>query len=70
MSPLKKLSLVSGLAVALVAGLLYGWQLVLLLPGDNRISWQGHLFGFAGGILAAIFLRRRSSAREPLDFDQ
>ena len=35
------------LAVALLVGLLYGWQLVLLCPTDERISWQGHLFGFA-----------------------
>ncbi|HEY7225708.1 MAG TPA: rhomboid family intramembrane serine protease [Micromonosporaceae bacterium] len=50
------------LAVALVAGLLYGWQLTLLVPRDESISWQGHLFGFLGGVLAAI-LTRRSSAR-------
>jgi membrane associated rhomboid family serine protease len=56
-------------AVALVAGLLYGWQLVLLVPGDNRISWQGHLFGFGGGVVAAIFLRRRAAARAPLELD-
>ena len=51
------------LAVALVAGLLYGWQLTLLLPTDESISWQGHLFGFAGGMLAAVFTRRRASER-------
>jgi membrane associated rhomboid family serine protease len=50
------------LAVALVAGLLYGWQLVLLLPTDEQISWQGHLCGFAGGMLAALFTRRRREA--------
>jgi membrane associated rhomboid family serine protease len=50
------------LGVALVAGLLYGWQLFLLLPTDESISWQGHLFGFAGGLLAGI-LTRRPSAR-------
>jgi membrane associated rhomboid family serine protease len=49
-------------AVALVVGLLYGWQLVALLPSDQRVSWQGHLFGFIGGLLAAIVLRRRRSA--------
>ncbi len=51
------------LAVALVAGLLYGWQLTLLLPTDDSISWQGHLFGFAGGMLAAIVTRRSGGAR-------
>jgi membrane associated rhomboid family serine protease len=47
------------LGVALVAGLLYGWQLVALLPSDQRVSWQGHLFGFIGGLIGAILFRRR-----------
>jgi len=46
-------------AVAVIVGLLYGWQLVLLLPTDEQISWQGHLFGFLGGLVAAIVVRRR-----------
>jgi membrane associated rhomboid family serine protease len=46
-------------AVVLVAGLLYGWQVYLLLPTQEAVSWQGHLFGFIGGGLAAILLRRR-----------
>jgi membrane associated rhomboid family serine protease len=52
------------LAVALIVGLLYGWQLVLLLPTDEQISWQGHLCGFAGGMLAALLTRRRRDAPE------
>jgi membrane associated rhomboid family serine protease len=58
------------LAVGLLAGLLYGWQIVGILPGDQSVSWQGHLFGFLGGLIAAIlFRRRRPRARygeEPL----
>jgi membrane associated rhomboid family serine protease len=50
------------IGVAIIVGLLYGWQLVALLPTDQRISWQGHLFGFIGGLLAAVLFRRR---REP-----
>ena len=59
--------------VALLIGLLYGWQLVGLLPTDERVSWQGHLFGFGGGVAAAILFRRRRRAApvepapEPLD---
>ena len=47
------------LGAAGVVGLLYGWQVTALFPTDNQVSWQGHLFGFAGGVLAAIVLRRR-----------
>ena len=33
------------IAVVLLVGLLYGWQLFGVLPTDEGISWQGHLFG-------------------------
>jgi membrane associated rhomboid family serine protease len=47
------------IAVGLLIALLYGWQLVALLPTDAQVSWQAHLFGFIGGVLAAVLLRRR-----------
>lgn len=54
------------LAVVLLVGLLYGWQLLGILPTDERISWQGHLFGLLGGIVAAIlFRRRRAELHQP-----
>lgn len=46
-------------AVGTLIGLLYGWQLVGVLPMDEEISWQAHLFGFLGGLLAALIFRRR-----------
>jgi membrane associated rhomboid family serine protease len=46
-------------AVGSLIALLYGWSLLGVLPTDERISWQGHLFGFIGGVLAAIVFRRR-----------
>jgi membrane associated rhomboid family serine protease len=53
------------LAVALVAGVLYGAQLNLLLPKDESISWQGHLFGFIGGLVAAVVTRRKPPKPAP-----
>ncbi|OLR89479.1 rhomboid family intramembrane serine protease [Actinokineospora bangkokensis] len=40
-----------GLAVVLLA--YWGTMLFGVLPGDPRISWQGHLFGALGGVVAA-----------------
>ncbi len=48
-----------GIAVGLLIGLLYGIQIPGVLPGDERVSWQAHLFGLLGGIVAAVLFRRR-----------
>ncbi|MEV4617974.1 rhomboid family intramembrane serine protease [Asanoa sp. NPDC049573] len=46
------------LGVVVLVGLLYWWQLFGILPSDPHVSWQGHLFGFLGGAVAAILFRR------------
>jgi len=47
--------------VGLLVGLLYGWQIIGVLPdqANPQVSWQGHLFGFIGGMVAALLFRPR-----------
>jgi membrane associated rhomboid family serine protease len=47
------------IAVGLVVVVLYGGTLLFSLAPRDGISWQGHLFGALGGILAAWWLDRR-----------
>ncbi|MGW0045339.1 rhomboid family intramembrane serine protease [Rhodococcus sp. NPDC003348] len=44
------------LALGLVVLLFYGGMLWGVLPGQPGVSWQGHLFGAVGGVLAAWIL--------------
>lgn len=48
------------IGIGLVIGVLYGSILWGALPSDNGISWQGHLFGLIGGVLAAFVFRERA----------
>ena len=50
------------IVVGLVIALFYGTIIFGALPGQPGISWQAHLFGLIGGILAAWFTRQRSAA--------
>lgn len=56
-APHRLLYLVIGVVVALVYG---GSMLQGLLPVFPGISWQGHLFGGIGGVVAALVLARGS----------
>lgn len=51
------------LAVGALVGLTYGTTLLLGLLPREGISWQGHLFGALGGLLAARLLARPAGAR-------
>lgn len=52
--------------LGLVVLALYGSVLLGALPGNPGISWQAHLFGLVGGVVAAFLFRRRRPARAPL----
>jgi membrane associated rhomboid family serine protease len=41
------------IVIAMLVAVIYGSALWGVLPGDPRISWQGHLFGFLAGFGAA-----------------
>lgn len=55
-------TLVSGL-VALFVGTTYGSVVLGIFPSLPGISWEGHLFGFLGGIFAARFVVNSSKNR-------
>ncbi|MBW3551054.1 MAG: rhomboid family intramembrane serine protease [Proteobacteria bacterium] len=46
-------------AAAMIAFLLYGGMLLTILPREPGVSWQAHLGGAIGGVIAAAMLRRR-----------
>ena len=54
------------IAVSVLIGILFGWTLGGILPTDQRISWQAHLFGLIGGVVAAILFRRKRE-ETPID---
>lgn len=50
---------------SIVVGIMYGGALWGVLPGQAGISWEGHLFGFIGGVLAARLLANRGPEALP-----
>ena len=51
------------IAMGLVVMVVWGTTLLRGLVPETGISWQGHLFGAVGGVLAAWLLHRRRAPR-------
>jgi membrane associated rhomboid family serine protease len=49
------------IVIGIIVGAIYGSILSGVLPSNRGVSWQGHLFGAIGGVLAAYLLDRRGS---------
>ncbi|NEP02445.1 MAG: rhomboid family intramembrane serine protease [Symploca sp. SIO2E9] len=48
--------------LSLIVGVLYGSAIWGVLPTQRGVSWEGHLFGFIGGVIAARLLTERKKA--------
>jgi membrane associated rhomboid family serine protease len=53
---------ITQIAIGLVVLFIYGGLLWGVLPGAEGISWQGHLFGAIGGVIAAWLVSSRGRA--------
>lgn len=53
----------SSILLSIGVGVLYGGVLWGVLPLQAGVSWEGHLFGFLGGVLAAKWLAKPKTLR-------
>ncbi|CAM3034802.1 rhomboid family intramembrane serine protease [Skermania piniformis] len=53
------------LLIGVVVGVCYGAMLWGVLPSRPDVSWQGHLFGALGGLLAAWLFSSRGTVARP-----
>ncbi len=58
------------IAISLVVIFLYGSMIWLILPTEDRISWEGHLSGFLIGLLYAYLYRKKGLVKEDYQFSK
>jgi membrane associated rhomboid family serine protease len=58
------------IAMSLVTIFLYGSMIWLILPTEDRISWEGHLSGFLIGLFYAFFYRNKGITKEEFQFSK
>lgn len=56
---------IGDLLIALLLVAVYGSMVWGIFPSQPHISWQAHLFGFAGGVAAAFMARSAAKATSP-----
>lgn len=55
------------IVIGLVMALCFAYQFSSLLPSDEHVSWQGHMFGFVGGIVGGWLFRERHRKAVPAE---
>jgi len=57
------------LAISLLVTFLYGSLVWGILPVDQSVSWESHLFGSAAGIFAAFYFRKEGPEKEKYSWE-
>lgn len=57
------------MAISLLVVFLYGGMIWGILPLDNKVSWEGHLFGGIAGLIIAFYYKNRGPQRKKYDWE-
>ena len=57
------------MAISLLVAFLYGSMVWGILPIDQAVSWESHLFGSIAGIFCAIYYRKMGPQREKTQWE-